>query len=179
MARCIDGRRWGVIFYTRKWLPCNESNTTPNSTGAEYIPSFCTCTDGNAKGTAVAECDVDCDGYDTITMEMDMDLCSADASVAFKLIDGDTGLEFDYTVDGDSGIGDIPTGIEIGVPDVGDVEIILAYDMKISAGAVEIKFGVDLEMTVMGFTEKCSDWYPDECPQWFLDVSMPLSTYCD
>ena len=87
-----------------------------------YTPSFCTCTN-SATGADVA-CTVPVKDIDTIQMTLGLNVCANPASISVSMTDEATGLEYDYTVAANTS-GEAPTGIMIGVPGVGDAEVLL------------------------------------------------------
>ena len=139
------------------------------------IPSECTCTDTSLGGTAM--CSVDCNGLDTIEMEVDMKVCANPLEVRFVLTDGDTGLVFSYAIyAGEEG--KIPTGILLGIPDVGDAEIYLTYEMYGNLDALFMVFGFDLGVTLFDYTTYCSEIYPSESPLIFLNETISFGDSC-
>jgi len=137
---------------------------------SEFVPDFCQCVD-NAAGAKIT-CTVDLQGYDTVQMTMDMDVCAEPASVSFDLIDAN-GIEFQESfASGDSGTAE--TGIMIGLPKFGDAEILLAYSLAGDIEALEMQFGFDLGVTVLGYQQTCGGYFPDKCPVMFLDTTLEL-----
>merc|ERR1712167_114154 len=109
---------------------------------------------------------------------MGMSVCAEAAQVGFKLIDGDTGLTFSYTAEAGDNL-ELPTGIYLGIPDVGDVQIMLDVVMEGNIDELTMKFGFDLCMDVMGWDTCCSEVEPEACPLVFLDTTMAFGDYCD
>jgi hypothetical protein len=143
---------------------------------APYIPSSnCTCEDTEAGGTAV--CNVDLNGLDTVVMEVDMNVCADPLAIVFTLTDGDTGLVFTYSVSAGD-VGEVPTGIIVGIPDVGDAEIYLTYELYGNIDELTMVFGFDLGITVLGITTYCSSVDPDQCPLTFLNETIAFSDSC-
>mmetsp|Transcript_15739 Transcript_15739/g.32329 ORF Transcript_15739/g.32329 Transcript_15739/m.32329 type:complete len:203 (+) Transcript_15739:22-630(+) len=151
------------------------SSTTGSGFGicdslAEFTPEYCQCVDND--GGATFKCVVDMQGYDTVQLTMEMDLCEQPASVSFDLVDAN-GIEFTESfASGDSGVA--PTGIMVGVPAVGDAEVLLSYEISGDLEALQLTFGFDLGVTILGYQNLCSDYYPDKCPVTFLDTTLEL-----
>jgi len=145
-----------------------------------YTPTqYCSCTDNAGGGVVECKYPVVVGGQliDTIYVEVVMEVCADPASLAITMMDGDTQYKFNVSItSGDSG--SIPTGIMIGIPDVGDVEIILMYVLSGNIDNLTVQLGVDLSATVLGFTETCSGIYPEECPVWFYSQTMNFGNYC-
>lgn len=142
---------------------------------ADFIPTGCNCTDTSDGGTAM--CVVDMNGLDTIFFEVDMNVCAQPLEIAFYMYDYATGLTFSYSITtGDTG--EVPTGISVGVPGVGDAMIYLTYELSGNLDALEMKFGFDLGLTVLGYTSYCSDYYPEQCPLIFLDETIDFGDAC-
>jgi hypothetical protein len=110
-------------------------------------------------------------------MEIDMNVCADPLEVVFTLVDGDTGLEFTYTVSAGEQ-GEIPTGIFVGVPDVGDAEIYLTYEMYGNIEELTMVFGFDLGVDVFGITTYCSTVDPTQCPLIFFNETIDFSDSC-
>jgi hypothetical protein len=111
-------------------------------------------------------------GYDTVQLTMEMDLCQQPAEISFDLVDAN-GIEFQETfASGDSGTA--PTGIMVGVPGVGDAEVLLSYTINGDLENLEMTFGFDLGVTILGYQNLCSGYYPDKCPVVFLDTTLQL-----
>lgn len=114
---------------------------------------------------------------DTIYVQVVMEVCDNPATIAITMIDGATQYEFSVSLtSGDTG--SIPTGIMIGVPGVGDVEVVLLYVLSGNIDNLTVKLGIDLNATVLGFTESCSSVYPEECPVWFYSQTMNFGSFC-
>ena len=93
------------------------------------------------------------------------------AAITPWAMDGDTGLEYDYTISaGDTE--KLHTGIMLGIPDVGDAEIILDLTMNGNIDSLEMVFAFDLDVVILGFDNYCSDYFPDECPLTFIDTPL-------
>lgn len=145
------------------------------SSVSPYMPSLCSCVD-NAGGANV-DCVADIKGIDTIEMKISMQVCANPATIGITLIDGDTGLTFSASLtSGDTG--SLPTGIMLGVPDVGEAEIVLVYTIMGNIDNLEVILGFDLQITTMGIVNTCSYWYPSECPLIFFDETINFGSYC-
>ena len=137
---------------------------------ADFTPDFCQCVDND--GGAKFQCTVDMQGLDTVQLTMEMNLCEQPASISFDLVDAN-GIEFSESfASGDSGVA--PTGIMVGVPAVGDAEVLLSYTISGDLEALQMTFGFDLGVTILGYQNLCSDYYPDKCPVTFLDTTLEL-----
>jgi hypothetical protein len=124
------------------------------------------------EGGAKIQCTVDMNGLDTVQLTMEMNLCAQPAEVSFDLVDAN-GIEFSESfASGDSGTA--PTGIMVGVPAVGDAEVLLSYSIAGDLEALELQFGFDLGVTILGYQNLCSGYYPDKCPVIFLDTTLEL-----
>ncbi|GMH61297.1 hypothetical protein TrRE_jg8723 [Triparma retinervis] len=151
------------------------SSTTGSGFGicdslADFTPDYCECADND--GGAKFQCTVDMQGYDTVQLTMEMNLCEQPASVSFDLVDAN-GIEFSESfASGDSGVA--PTGIMVGVPAVGDAEVLLSYAISGDLEELQLTFGFDLGVTILGYQNLCSDYYPDKCPVTFLDTTLEL-----
>lgn len=149
------------------------------SSVSSYVPSYCTCTDNSGGGVVYCPYNVVIDGstIDTISVSVTMEVCANPATIGISMTDGDTGLTFSTSLTSGE-TGSIPTGILIGVPGVGDVEIILMYKISGNIDSLTVDLGVDLEATVLGFSETCSAIYPSKCPVWFFEETIDFGSYC-
>ena len=142
---------------------------------ADVIPSGCDCVDTNEGGTV--SCLVDLNGLDTIVIEVEMNVCAMPMEVKFVLTSMETNVVFSYSVyTGEEG--SVPTGIFVGVPGVGDVQIYLIYDLEGNIEALSMLFGFDIGLTVFGYTSFCGDYYPDQCPVYVLTETINLGGAC-
>ena len=73
---------------------------------------------------------------------------------------------------------ELPTGIYLGIPDVGDVQIMLQIAMDGNIDELTMTFGFDLCIDILGWNECCSAYFPEECPLVFLDTTMSFGDYC-
>ncbi|GMI29265.1 hypothetical protein TeGR_g14179 [Tetraparma gracilis] len=161
------------------FLPPGANSTGPVSVAsgfelcadlADFTPDYCECVDN--EGGAKIQCTVDMNGLDTVQLTMEMNLCAQPAEVSFDLVDAN-GIEFSESfASGDSGTA--PTGIMVGVPAVGDAEVLLSYSIAGDLEALELQFGFDLGVTILGYQNLCSGYYPDKCPVIFLDTTLEL-----
>ena len=62
----------------------------------------------------------------------------------------------------------------VGVPAVGDAEVLLSYAISGDLEELQLTFGFDLGVTILGYQNLCSDYYPDQCPVTFLDTTLEL-----
>lgn len=145
-----------------------------------YYPSaYCKCADSSSGGTVSCSYPVTISGsvIDTIDMSVGINVCKDPAELTFHIADEDTGITFDYEIDGDMA-GTVPTGIMIGVPEIGNVEIVLTYDVSGSIDQLDVVLGLDLQATVVGLTTSCSSIYPSECPVIFFDETVAFGDFC-
>jgi hypothetical protein len=143
---------------------------------APSIPSdMCSC--ANNAGGAVVNCAANIGSEDVIYLNAQLEVCADPASVSITLKDSDTGYEFTTEItSGDTG--SIPTGIMIGVPEVGEAEIVLMYKLLGNIDQLQLQLGFDLSVTVFGYTQTCSSYYPSKCPLWVFDETIPFGSYC-
>lgn len=145
-----------------------------------YTPTqYCSCADNTGGGVVECKYPVVVGGQliDTIYVEVVMEVCADPATLGITMMDGDTQYTFSVSItSGDTG--SVPTGIMVGIPGVGDVEIVLMYVMSGNIDNLTVQLGFDLSMTVLGFTETCSGIYPEECPVWFYSQTMNFGNYC-
>jgi len=144
-----------------------------------YAPSFCSCQNNAGGGVVDCKYQVVIGGalIDTLYVEVGMEVCANPASIGVSITDGATGYTFSESLtSGDTG--SLPTGIMIGVPGVGNVQLVLAYKISGNIDALTVDLGVDLSMVVFGFTETCSSYYPTECPVWFFQETINFGSYC-
>ena len=101
------------------------TNTNVCSSVVPYIPTeYCSCT--NDSGGATVDCTIPVtyggENLDTIYVTVTLEVCANPATIGFTIQDGDTGHTFSTSLSsGDSG--SIPTGIEFGVPGIGNVQV--------------------------------------------------------
>ena len=69
-------------------------------------------------------------------------------------------------------------GIMIGIPEVGDVEIVFAYEVYGNIDSISIKLGFDLALTVLGITETCGDFSPSVCPVYIYSGTFNFADNC-
>ena len=183
LAKSQDDLRAGFesLFTHGDWFPFANS-TLPVTSGttlvcdilAPYVPTSCGCQNTDAGGTL--NCSVDAGGIETITVQVDVNVCASPATLRFYMVD-EVGLEFEEVFEaGDTG--EMPTGLLLGLPEVGDAEIYLAYTIDGSIDSLHLKFGFDLGATVFGFTTYCSSLYPSKCPIWVMDETLSFNDAC-
>lgn len=171
------GKGLKAASHAGKTLTAQSGNVC--SAVAPYMPSYCSCT--NNAGGAVVNCPytvvVGGSPIDTITITMTLEVCANPATIGIKMVDQASGITFSESITtGESG--SIPTGISVGVPMVGDVEILLAYTMSGNIDQLYVKLGVDLQAVIMGWTEKCSQVYPNDCPVYFYEETINFGNFC-
>jgi hypothetical protein len=141
---------------------------------SSYLPASCGCQNTSEGGTI--KCSVQAGEIETINVQVDLNVCALPATVRFYMVD-EMGFEFEEEFSaGDTGY--LPTGLILGVPEVGDAEIYLAYTLNGSIDNLAMKFGFDLGVTVFGFTTYCSSLYADKCPIWFMDQTLDFGNSC-
>ena len=114
---------------------------------------------------------------DTITATVTMEVCANPASIGFSLYDTDTGLSFTYSITSPETVS-VPTGLMVGIPDIGSAEIILVLTLSGNIDYLTIYVGMDLSVTVLGFTETCSAVDPSVCPVQLLSETIDFGNYC-
>lgn len=172
-------KQFKTVFRPQMKIPLTTTGDVCSSL-APYIPTeYCSCADNS--GGAVVSCkyNVVIDGtqIDIIYMTLSFEVCANPATIGVSMTDGDTGLTFSASLSaGESG--SIPTGIMIGVPEFGEVQLLLTYKLNGNIDALTVDLGFDFEIVVFGFTEKCSTYFPSECPVWFFDETINFGNYC-
>jgi len=182
----FDGRVKGFLADLKQAIKPAAALTTVSSGGSvcaevyPYVPTqYCACQDDAGGGQVQCKYPVVIGGQliDTIYVTVVMEVCADPATLAVTMVDADTGYQFSTSItSGESG--SIPTGIMIGVPDVGSVQVVLMYKLIGNIDALTVDLGVDLSMTVLGYTETCSGLYPSECPVWFFSQSLNFGSFC-
>jgi hypothetical protein len=121
---------------------------------------------------------VDLNGLDTIIMEVEMNVCAEPLEVKFVLTSMETNVVFSYSMFANEQ-GEVPTGLFVGVPGVGDVQIWLIYELAGNISSLDMLFGFDIGLTVFGYTSYCGDYYPSQCPIYFLNETVDFSGDCN
>jgi hypothetical protein len=168
-----------TMFHPQMKIPLTTTGDVCSSL-APYVPTeYCSCADNS--GGAVVSCkyNVVIDGtlIDTISMAVTFEVCANPATIGISMTDGATGLTFSTSITSGE-TGSLPTGIMIGVPELGEVQIILDYKLNGNIDSLTVELGFDFEIVVFGFTEKCSTIYPNECPVEFFDETISFGNYC-
>ena len=145
-----------------------------------YLPSFCSCAESSTGGQITCSYTPTVDGValDTFTMVLDLAVCANPASMTITLKDKDTGLSFTYTINLEDS-GSVPTGLEIGIPDIGNAEILLTYSLSGNLDSLTIELGIDFQVCVVGVCKTCSDYFPSECPVEFIKETIDFSNDCN
>ena len=65
----------------------------------------------------------------------------------------------------------------MGIPVVGDANVMIAADIEGNAGSLAVKIGLDACMTVFGY-QKCGSSLTSELPYYVLSDSFDFSNYC-
>ena len=66
----------------------------------------------------------------------------------------------------------------IGVPGIGSVQIVMTYAVSGNIEALSVKIGFDMSMTVFGYTETCSQYYPTLCPVYVYEDTFNFGDNC-
>jgi hypothetical protein len=140
------------------------------------LPSECQCTEGDSGQFAVA-CTVDFLDVDTIDFTANFQPCAAEAEVDFEIVEEDAGIDYtkSYTA-GEAAEYPIP-GLTVGIPVIGDANVMIAADVEGNAGALAVKVGLDACITVLGY-QKCGSDLTSDLPYYVLSDSYDFSDYC-
>lgn len=144
-----------------------------------YLPTECTCAESTGGGVVTCTASPSIDGVtlDTFTMVLTFQVCADPATIGISLTDTDTGLTFSYSITAGE-TGSVPTGLYIGIPDLGNAQILLTYELTGNIEDLTINLGIDFEVCVLFVCTKCSTLFPSECPAIFLTETVQFSDDC-
>lgn len=146
-----------------------------------FIPTeYCKCADNSGGAEVSCTYNVVIDGaqIDVLYMYIYFEVCEDPAMLEVVMVDGDTGLKFDTGPIKSGMSGSLPTGIILGVPGVGNVQLLLSYKMLGNADSLTVDLGMDFEIVVFFISEKCSTFFPSDCPVWFFEETINFGDNC-
>ena len=140
------------------------------------MPSFCSCSDKDLG--AIAECNVNVMGLDTIGVKADFEPCAQPLHVDLEVTESDLGI--DYPIAGLTAGEDneIPIpGLSWSIPIVGGADAMMAVKIDGNLDALQLSIGVDACATVLGFKECGSDLTSD-LPINLINAQFDFSNLC-
>lgn len=144
---------------------------------ADYLPSFCSCEDKDLG--AIAQCDVDVLGLDTIGVKADFEPCAQPLHIDLEITESDMGIDYPITGITAGEDNEIPIpGLSWGIPIVGTADAEMAVKIDGNLDDVTISLGVDACATVLG-VEECGSDLTSELPIYLLNSEFDFSDICD